>query len=218
MSEILLSLNKISLFAFIITLGFLIYEFKLINKEKRTLNKPQIPKFNNTNPVNTTFLNLNTNKNDSSKKTINSSSNKLIFILTFLMLLFFAIFSLYGFFNKNKLTNINDFSNNNQNEDKILVSQGIRIYNDKEVEIVQSQIDQYPVGTNIKIGVESVKEADIDKARIRINEMMWLPNHETQEYDIKNNIYYVNYKIATIPAQLKIEAQLHSLKDGWLGD
>lgn len=221
MSELLLSLNKISLLAFIITFCFLVYEFRLLKKEKKSISKPQIPKFNSDKLTTDQFQNINIQNGNHSSKTKSSFGNRFIIILLILMLIFFAAYAVISMLKKNNsngINNINNPVNNVQTNINVIVSQGIKIYNDKEEEIKQSQIDQYPVGTNIKIGVESVKEADIDKARIRINELTWLPTHETKEYDRKYNLYYINYQIATIPAQLKIEAQLHSLKDGWLGD
>jgi len=218
MGELLLSVNKISLLAFIITFGFIVYEFKLLNKDKRNASKPQIPKFNATNIKPDLFINTTTRITASSDKTNNSSVNKFMIILLILMLLFFAVFTIISIFKKNKSPIANNSINKNLIEIKTLVSQGIRVYNDKGEEIEQTQIDKYPVGAFIKIGVESIKEADIDKARIRINDMVWLPNYETKNYDIKHNLYYITYQIATMPAQLKIEAQLHSIKDGWLGD
>ena len=218
MGELLLSVNKISLLAFIITLGFLVYEFKLLNKEKRSISKPQIPNFNSANIKPDQFQNTATQINTHPNKTNNSSVNKFMIILLIIMLIFFAIFTIISIIKKNKSPLINNPIDNDLTKVKTLVSQGIRIDNDKGEEIIQSQIDQYPIGTNIKIGLESIKEADIDKARIRINDVVWLPSHETKNYDNKHNLYYITYQIATIPAQLKIEAQLHSLKDGWLGD
>lgn len=218
MSELLLSLNKISLLAFIITFCFLVYEFRLLKKEKKSISKPQIPKFNSANLTSNRFQNVNIQNDNHSSKTNNSPANKFMIILLIMMLIFFAAYTVISLFKKNNLSSTNDSASSTQTEIVTLVSQGIKVYNDKNEEIKQSQIDQYPVGTNIKIGVESVKETDIDKARIRINELTWLPTHETKNYDKKYNIYYISYQIATIPAQLKIEAQLHSLKDGWLGD
>jgi len=218
MNEILFSINKISLLAFIITLGFLVYEFKLLKKEKKSNSKPQIPKFNSNYLTPNWFQNTPIQKESSLNKKNTFFSNKFIIVLLILMLLFFAGYTTISFINQKNKEKLNRATNNNQIQITTLASQGIKIYTDNNEEIKQSQIDQYPVGTILKIGVESIKEADIDKARIRVNELKWLADHETKNYDVIRNYYYINYKIATIPAQLKIEAQLHSIKDGWLGD
>ncbi len=47
---LLSSLNKIGLFAFLITLGFLIYEVVLLTKTKKTGTAPQVPQFNEGDP------------------------------------------------------------------------------------------------------------------------------------------------------------------------
>src|SRR3990167_545279 len=44
--EILGSLNKISIFFFVVTLGVLGYELYVFQKEKKQKEKPKIPKFN----------------------------------------------------------------------------------------------------------------------------------------------------------------------------
>ena len=49
--EILGSINKISIFFFIVTLGVLGYELYVFQKEKKQKQKPKIPTFNNTKAV-----------------------------------------------------------------------------------------------------------------------------------------------------------------------
>ncbi len=55
-------------------------------------------------------------------------------------------------------------------------------------------------------------------ARIKINQGEWDDQSITTNFNKEKNVFYRKYQLATNEAFLKIEAQLHSTVDGWLGD
>lgn len=71
-------------------------------------------------------------------------------------------------------------------------------------------------GDILYVGVETVKNADIDKARIKINKKDWILGDETRAFNKEKQVFYIQYKIATDESSLKIDAQLHSRQDSWL--
>src|SRR3989344_3504398 len=98
--DILSSLNKIGLIAFLITLGFLIYEIILLSKTKITKSAPQVPLFQEgvqslppTAPIKDSRWNYFTN--------ILTSNNKLVLIVLSILLIVFGVITLIGFINRN---------------------------------------------------------------------------------------------------------------------
>ena len=73
-------------------------------------------------------------------------------------------------------------------------------------------------GKKIIIGIQTIVEADIDRARIKINTKDWQISDITTLFNPQLKVYYREYIVATGTAQLKIDAQLHSASDGWLGE
>lgn len=208
--SVLASFNKISLFAFIATFGFLIYEIRLLKKEKRkTLN---IPKFEDksTSKVNNNFktFQLKEDKNNFMK-----ANNTVLFILIFL-LLFFAILTLLGFLN---LSNKKDAQKTQPVFVNTVYSKGIKIYDEGFKIIKDNEIANYK-NKKIIIGVETIADYDIDRARIKVNKTNWELNDITTNFDQNNKVFYIRYLIGDKDSKIKIEAQLHSAKDGWLGD
>ena len=70
----------------------------------------------------------------------------------------------------------------------------------------------------VYVGIQTIDEADIDRARIKINEKDWNVAHITSQFNKDKKVYYREYTIASGESKLKIDAQLHSETDGWLGD
>jgi hypothetical protein len=81
-----------------------------------------------------------------------------------------------------------------------------------------SKLKALESGYKVFIGVKNISGIDIDKARIRINADKWNLEDETSKLEIKTGLFYKEYQIATNETKLKIEAQLHSQTEGWLGD
>jgi len=208
----LTSINKLSLIAFLFTLGFLIYEIFLFKKEARQRTKPKIPNFQeNINPQLNQAQIINTEK--STKIT---RPNNLALIISIFFVILFGFSAYLGFTQtKKKAVNLTpaptpiiDF----------ITSKGIKIYNEESEPIAEDLLKNIQAGEEIIIGVETIPTADIDRARIRVNKQEWENEDITLNYSDKLKVYYIKYKVASDESKLKIEAQLHSLDEGWLGD
>jgi len=97
-------------------------------------------------------------------------------------------------------------------------SKGVKIFTPDWKEISNDILGTLTPDTLIIIGVETIDKIDIDKARIRVNNDKWLTEATTVDFNKEKRVYYKEYVISTSDAELRIEAQLHSRSDGWLGD
>lgn len=209
------SLNKISLLAFVITLVFLIYEFSLFNKEIKKKKTLTIPDFKENHTIAfTSSPSYIFNKDN--KESLNRSNLIPLFIGVFLLFTFGIIYAA-------GLASVNN-SENKKNiispapQINYLASKGIKIYNKNWQEITNEQSKQIKSGQQIIIAIDVLNNIDIDSARIKVNESQWKFDHITTNFNKDKNSYYKEYTISTGEAQLKIEAQLHSKDEGWLGD
>lgn len=206
------SINKISLLAFAATLGFLSYEIYLLRKEKNKSKKPVVPEFN-----------VNAKVNPDIKapvigqaKTVVKHSNFFIILLIVLLVIFGAI-SAFGFMNL-KSGSVNTAKNTPTPQVELLTSSGVKLFKEDFSQLSDGEAANLQPSTTVIVGVATVPGSDIDWARIRINKLVWSPEDTTTSFDEKNEVYYVKHVIATGEARLKIEAQLHSKTDGWLGE
>ena len=101
---------------------------------------------------------------------------------------------------------------------KEITSDGLKIYNESWNEIAGNRLDVIQPGKKFYIGIKTIVEADIDRARIKINASAWQISDITTLFNQQLKVYYRDYTVATGTAQLKIDAQLHSASDGWLGE
>jgi len=99
-----------------------------------------------------------------------------------------------------------------------VASRGIRVYNDNWIELTDVQLQNLNINQKIYIAIESIRDVDIDLARIRVNEALWKDENTTNKYNKDKNIYYKEYIVNSQSAFLKIDAQLHSKSEGWLGE
>lgn len=219
--DFLLSVNKISLVAFLGVLGFLVYEISLLRNERLKKQKPILPQFNATSIVNTAVMQQQAaaavelpKKVDQVKQTKISPLLIAILILTGL---FFIGFTLYMVFsntsNKKAESNV----------PKIVIqeisSPGLKVFNTSWVEVNEGNTDRaLKQGAKLYIGIQTIDEVDIDRARIKVNEKDWNVAHITSQFNKEKKVYYREYTIASGESKLKIDAQLHSETDGWLGD
>jgi len=91
---ILSSLNKLGLIAFLITLGFLIYEIILLHKASKAREKPNVPKFQEGGQLIPSAEPLiDKDKQNSMQK------NKIILFTLIFLLIFFAIITTVGYLN-----------------------------------------------------------------------------------------------------------------------
>ena len=205
------SINKLSLLAFLITLAVLIYEIRLLKKERLFRSKPKIPKFEaSINPQIAQGASLIVDN-----QTKITKSNNVIIIVLIILLIVFGVAAVFGFSNYQKISQSTVSPTPLVN---LITSKGIKIFDKDLNPINDSQLSKIHPGDEIIIGVETVKEADIDRARIRVDRDNWQTDDITVDFSTKYQIYYLKYTVATGDAKLKIEAQLHSVSDGWLGE
>jgi len=214
--SLLTSINKISLIAFCITFGFISYQVFLLKKEtKIRKNKPVIPDFKVSAKIkSSTFTKIII---DDEQKTTVKRFNKAPIIIGFIFLIVFGLVSISGFFNFGAVSKSVSPSVVTSPIIKLVASNGIKIYNKNWVQIPDSELSALIPGQSIIIGVETIAGAGVDMARIRVNDVSWKPVYETAKFNKDKNVFYREYTIATGKASLKIEAQLHSENDGWLG-
>lgn len=219
--DFLLSVNKISLVAFLGVLGFLVYEIVLLRNERLKKQKPVLPQFNATSIVNTAVMQQQAaavvelpKKVDQVKQTKISPLLIAILILTGLFFIGFTLYMVFSNTSSKKVEN---------NAPKIVIqevsSQGLKVFSNSWVEVGESDPDRtLKHGAKLYIGIQTIDEADIDRARIKINEKDWNVAHITSQFNKDKKVYYREYTVASGESKLKIDAQLHSETDGWLGD
>jgi len=207
--SILSYLNKLSLLAFIVTLVALGYQLYLLKKENKVKKSdPLIPKFREeitTEIPNYTKLNpalLISNKNNKNKWLYLA-----IFFSFFLVLVIFLLII--------KKSEQKPTANPSQLV-KYITSIGIKVYNNNWIELKDSEIKKLRPGNRIVIGIETIKDNNIDKARIRVNSNRWVDKDVTDKLNQAKNVFYREYIIASDDSALKIEAELHSVTDNWL--
>ncbi len=215
MISFLTSFNKISLIAFFITLAFIIYEIKLFKKEAIKETKPLIPDFkeNQSSQLSNATKVVVVEEN---KEFFNKPSRLPLFMAVIFLLLFGAIF-IIGVVNP-QLKKNNSSSVSLTPIITYTSSKGIKVFDNNWVELGEQELHQLKEGQDIIIGVDTLKDLDIDKARIRVNNAQWLPEDVTGELNSLHNVFYKGYTVSTGESSLKIDAQLHSKTGGWLGE
>lgn len=212
--QFLVSVNKISVLAFVGTFGFLLYEFKLIQKDRQSKAKPNIPKFDAAKKIDLLYMQNATVVTDEPKAKTAISHKVLIGVLIVMLLLFGGI-SIIGGLITQKTTPADSQSQVIIQEVK---SKGVKLYDTTFKELSSAEIAKLKQGDVVNIAVESIRDAKIDSARIRVNENEWKSDAITVKFNPTYYLFYKEYTIATNESILKIEAQLHSSSDGWLGD
>lgn len=215
--EFVLSINKIALLAFFAVLGFLIFEVKKMNDEKKKKEKPVIPQFNDaiikgpveqmtSTPLPQKLL---------VKKAGNENSTIFMIgigVVTLVGVIFILIITYKTNLKKQQIAStpvpiIRE-----------ITSAGLKVYNMKWEDIELKKNDKAQPGEKLYIGIQTIVEADIDRARIKVNAKDWQISDITTLFNSQLKVYYKEYIVATGTAQLKIDAQLHSASDGWLGE
>lgn len=215
--DFLISINKIALFAFFAVLLFLIYEIKKMSDEKKAKSKPIVPQFNDTVQVQPASQ-INSTPLPSQLVNTTSSAPRTPFLMIFIgigsliALSALAVIS-YNTYTKKKNTAIPTVPIIRE-----IQSDGLKIYDAKWNEIDTAKNGQVVPGEKLFIGIKTIDEVDIDRARIKINANDWQVADITTLFKSELRVYYKEYTVATGTAQLKIEAQLHSASDGWMGE
>jgi len=218
--DFFLSVNKISLFAFLGVFGFLVYEVCLLRREHLKKQKPVLPQFNTSTVVDKTVIQQQAVSLSPPKKAdIEKHTKSPIFLIILLicMIIFFLGFTIYTVFIGKTVKGTPEIT------PKVIIqeisSPGLKVFDSNWVEINEKDTkEQLNPGERIYIGISTIEEADIDRARIRVNEKSWNISHITDKLNKEKKLYYKEYIIATGESKLTIDAQLHSKIDGWLGD
>jgi hypothetical protein len=214
--DFIVSINKISLIAFIGTFVFVGYEVYLLQKEKKSKTQPIIPNFNE----NLVVKNQSTIQAliDNSRTGKIVKTNPIILIILLILMLLFGIMSIIGFISvrKNSIENVATPLPTPQVIYK--KANGVKIFDQNLNILADKELAGLKPAAKILIGIDKISGTDIDKARIRVNKNLWELSDITEKFDSSRNMFYIEYIVASSESKLKIEAQLHSKTDGWLGN
>lgn len=213
------SVNKVALVAFAVVFGFLIYELYLFKKEKKKGEKPSVPQFTPSQTASTSATKQVTTPPQAApvfKKTANDQP-RLLFLIGALTV--FIVLSVFVYF---FVTQSNQKKTKSQSVPIVqeISSAGLKVFNTDWIEkkgVEGAQVQTRP-GDVVYIGIQTIEEADIDRARIKVNKADWELTDIVTAFNSQHKVYYKEYTVATGTAQLQIDAQLHSASDGWLGD
>jgi len=210
------SVNKLSFFVFLLGLFFFCFELYILIKEKEKKLKPQIPQFNVKDFDKKNVASIINQPIVKKKDNIISRFNVHLVLaaILFVMTIFFFFLSVVSIkTSKEKIVTKTEVVYSE------IQSKGIKLYSHNFLkELNEQDLVRLPSGSDIVIGIETINGADIDRARIKVNEKEWSIKHITTRFDTANKVFYTNYSIATGESKLSIDAQLHSFADGWLGD
>lgn len=214
--DFIVSINKIALLAFLVVFGFLIYEIKKMIDEKKKKEKPVVPQFNDKTQVQPQASANNTPLPPliALKKNEKMGSPLLMIIIGVVSLIGVVILIIVSY---------NTTIAKNKSAASIPIvreiqSAGLQVYDANWVDVESKKSNRATPGEKLYIGIQTIVEADIDRARIKVNSTDWQISDITTLFNPRLKVYYKEYIVATGTAQLKIDAQLHSASDGWLGD
>lgn len=219
--DFFVSINKIALFAFVVVLGFLIFEIKKTMDDKKKEEKPTVPQFVDAVQPGPVAAAPNSTPLPAAPKPIKKSNHNnsvgtiILIIIGVISLIGLVVVMVLTYNTKAARTRISSTPVPIVRE---ISSAGLKVYDGTWTEIESKKKDKAKPGEVLYIAIQTIVEADIDRARIKINERDWQIGHITTLYNPKLKVYYKEYTVATGTAQLKIDAQLHSASDGWLGD
>lgn len=208
------SINKLSLLAFVITVGFVAYEFFLLRKEKKSSGNVNIPKFDGGSVV---TPNAGAATSPATNTSVSKHKNYIFIAVLILLLMIFGVLTVLGSMNFVGRKNVSSASY----QTPLITystSKGIKILDNKFQPVSDQALSKFHLGDKLIIGIETIKDIDIDMARIRVNKDSWSPEDATSRFDKTNNIFYINYMVATGTAYLKVSGELHSKTQGWLSD
>ncbi len=216
-ADFLVSLNKISLVALFIIICFLSYQIYLLKKETENKKKKLvIPDFK-ASVGSTPFPQSMQAVAQEEKKAYTKSSRNPIIVGVILFFIFGIIF-IFGMFRSKSESQISDQNLIVTPIINFVASRGIRIYNQNWIEFSDDTLRKIKPGQHIFVGVETIKGSGIDMARIRLNKSAWNLDDLTMNFKKELSVFFKEYIISTGESFLKVEAQLHSKTDGWLGD
>ena len=215
--DFVVSINKIALVAFFAVLGFLIYEIKKMIDDKKKRENPTVPQFNDRMQVPQTAAvkSIPLSPQTSVKKNEKEISPLPMIIIGVISLVGVAILIVVSYSTNLKKQKVAATSVPIVRE---ISSAGLKVFDANWVDIESKKSNKATPGEKLYIGIQTIAEADIDRARIKINTRDWQISDITTLFNLQQKVYYREYIVATGTAQLTIDAQLHSASDGWLGD
>lgn len=208
--EALPLVNKISLFIFIIIFFVLVYEIISLKKEGRKKTLPNIPQFDANRFA--TPLQMSKMIGAQEQQPVMKKQNNYILYVVVVLFIIFGALTFIGF--TNRPTSKTAQTLQPTPAVAYIRSKGIKIYNSTWNEIKDTV--SLKQGDKLYIGVETLKQVEIDMARIRINEQQWKEDQTTTLFNQENNVFYREHTIASGEPRLNIQAQLHSKADGWI--
>src|SRR3989338_1196018 len=160
--DFLLSVNKISLVAFLGVFGFLVYEISLLRNERLKKQKPVLPQFNATSVVNTAVMQQQAaavvelpKKVEQVKQT---KISPLLIAILILTALFFIGFILYMVFSNTSNKKVES------NTPKIVIqeisSPGLKVFTNAWIEINENETGKiFKSGMKVYVGIQTIDEA-----------------------------------------------------------
>lgn len=211
------SINKVAIIIFFLTGFSLIYEIYLFIKEdQENKKKPKIPSLT-TSGAPHFQKKLTTARREERQPSFKQPNNLAIIVLLVLLIIFGILFIIGAVISKKYKpsqatipTSILDNRNN--------TFEGIKIYSLLWEIREKSQLRFARTEEVIIIGIKTNPNIDITKARIRVNSNEWHMTDEIVAFNQQFGVFYREYQIASDDALLKIEAQLYSEKNGWIGE
>lgn len=206
-------INFFAIFLFIVVSFFLGYQLYLLKKDfKKEKKITKLPDFkeNVNQHITTDYQNVTLNKEE---KKVYKKNRIFNIIITLFFLILIGFFLLFNFTTKKN----GEKKTISPSQIKYIASSGIKIYNENWEE-VRDDFGELKPGIKVYIGIEKLDLEDIDKARIRVNKNVWEADDVTDLFNSEKKIFYKEYYIASNEGILRIEAQLHSKIDGWLGE
>lgn len=216
--ELIQSVNFIAIIAFFVTTGGVGYEVYLLMKQKKQSTTPNVPDFNKTKTYGELRANSLVMSNKPEDDAIFKKPNSKVLIGLMVTMIFFGVISFIGLFVKNENSDQEFYKNNNQVVTNMIASDGIKIYSKDWTELNDLLLKKAKIGDLLYVGILSIPKTDIDGARIKINQENWDEKSKEVLYNEKKRLFYKKYIVASGESKLKIEAQLHSKKNGWLID
>lgn len=212
--DFVVSINKVALVAFFAVLAFLIFEIKKMVDEKRKKEKPVVPQFNDKMQQKPAAVNSTPLPALIPLKKDEKGGNPLLMIAI-------GVISLIGV----TILMVTSYTTSVKKQRTAAIpivreiqSAGLRVYDANWMQIENKKNEKAKPGEKLYIGLQTIVESDIDRARIKVNSNDWQISDITTLFNPKLKVYYREYIVATGTAQLKIDAQLHSASDGWLSD
>lgn len=210
------SINKVAIIIFFLTGFSLIYEIYLFIKEGReNKKKPKIPSLTSSGAPH--FQKKLTTPLREEKQSLFKQPNNLAIIVLIVLLIIFGIIFIIGTVVSKKHKSSQTAVSTPTLENRHNIFEGIKIYSPLWKIQEKSQLRFMHTGDMIIIGIKTIPNTDITKARIRVNSNEWRMVDETAVFNQQFGVFYQEYQIASDDTLLKIEGQLYSEKNGWFG-